>query len=174
MYDTTGTTVTVGAKKELQGGSLEAGQFTFELKDEAGSVLATVTNAADGSFAFPVLEYKKAGTYHYALAEVNDGQEGITYDGAVFDITVTVTDNGKGELSAQYTVQKHGESTYLTDLPTFVNVYTPTAEPPVETTTPSGPTLPHTGDMVPFVVGIVVVAGTALIGASLYVKKHGA
>ncbi|OUP09189.1 FctA domain-containing protein [Collinsella sp. An2] len=174
VYDTTGTTVTVGAKKELQGGSLEAGQFTFELKDEAGSVLATVTNAADGSFAFPVLEYKKAGAYHYTLAEVNDGQEGVTYDGAVFDITVTVTDNGKGELSAQYTVQKHGESTYLTDLPTFVNVYTPTAEPPVETTTPSGPTLPHTGDMVPFVVGIVVVAGAALIGVSLYVKKHGA
>lgn len=45
--------VPIAARKELRNGRLQEGQFTFELMDAAGKVIATATNAADGSVQFP-------------------------------------------------------------------------------------------------------------------------
>ena len=113
------------AKKELQGGVLKAGQFSFALKDSEGKVLQTVTNDAEGNVSFHV-EYNKAGTYTYTISEVvpadaeNNIKDHITYDTSEHKVTVTVT-NGKGKLDTAVTYDKD-----LLTPPTFTNKYSTT------------------------------------------------
>lgn len=98
--------VALSATKKLTGGTLESGQFSFELRDDVGNVVQTVTNDADGSVAFEPISYDAAGTYHYTIAEVVPGQDSvghddsITYDSHSEDVTVDVKDRGDGTLSA--------------------------------------------------------------------------
>ena len=73
---------------------------------------------------FGTIEYAEPGTYVYKVSEKNAGHtiDGITYSKNVAEITVTVTPNKKGELSADVKVtwSEAGENE-------FKNVYT--AEP---------------------------------------------
>ena len=91
--------VTLQGNKTLTGRDLVFGQFRFALS-EGQNVLQTVSNRADGSFVFAPITYTAAdvGTHVYTISEVNDGLGGITYDTTVYTVTVTVTDNGQGEL----------------------------------------------------------------------------
>ena len=120
----TGTAV-INVKKELQGGVLKAGQFSFALKDADGKVLQTVTNDAKGNVSFNV-EYNKAGEYRYTISEVvpedaeNNVKDHITYDTTEHKVTVTVK-NGDGNLDAAVTYDD-GSSTP----PTFTNKYSTT------------------------------------------------
>ena len=97
----------IKAQKVLEGGTFKAGQFSFELKDDKGRVLKTVTNGADGSISFSV-ECNKAGTYTYTISEVvpkdavNGIKDHITYDGTVYNVKVEVT-NGKKQLDTKVT-----------------------------------------------------------------------
>lgn len=98
--------VALRAIKKLAGGTLEAGRFSFELRDKAtGDVLQTVANDADGSVAFEPISYDAAGTYRYTIAEVVPGQGGagrddsIAYDSHVEDVEVDVADRGDGTLA---------------------------------------------------------------------------
>ena len=107
--------VALKATKKLTDGTLESGQFSFELRDKAtGNVLQTVTNDADGSVTFEPLSYTTAGEYHYVIAEVVPGQgsvgydDSITYDSHIEDVRVDVTDQLDGTLSAVATYDKDG------------------------------------------------------------------
>lgn len=107
--------VALRAIKKLAGGTLEAGRFSFELRDKAtGDVLQTVANDADGSVAFEPISYDAAGTYRYTIAEVVPGQGGagyddsIAYDSHVEDVEVTVADNGDGTLSVVAAYDRDG------------------------------------------------------------------
>ena len=107
--------VALRAIKKLAGGTLEAGRFSFELRDKAtGDVLQTVANDADGSVAFEPISYDAVGTYRYAIAEVVPGQGGvgyddsIAYDSHVEDVEVTVADNGDGTLSVVAAYDRDG------------------------------------------------------------------
>ena len=118
-------TVTIRAKKVLEGGTFKAGQFSFALKDAEGKVLQTVTNEADGSVSFNV-EYNKAGEYHYTISEVvpegaeNNVKDHITYDTIPRNVTVKVT-NGTNKLETEVTYD-NGSPTP----PTFTNKYSTT------------------------------------------------
>ena len=89
--------------KLLDGAELAAGQFTFELLDGEGLPIAEVTNAADGSISFAEWFYDEgdAGTEKYMLREINGGADGYTYDERVYEITLTITDNGEGVMEVQ-------------------------------------------------------------------------
>lgn len=107
--------VALRAIKKLAGGTLEAGRFSFELRDKAtGDVLQTVANDADGSVAFEPISYDAAGTYSYTIAEVVPGQGGagrddsIAYDSHVEDVEVTVADNGDGTLAVVAAYDRDG------------------------------------------------------------------
>lgn len=101
---------------------LTEGEFTFELLDSTGNQVATATNAADGSFIFGDLTFDAAGTYHYTVAEVNDGKGGVAYDTALYGVTVTVTEDADARaLTAEVAYTKDGQST---DTMTFTNGYT--------------------------------------------------
>lgn len=106
--------VALKATKKLTGGTLESGQFSFELRDKAGKVVQTVANDADGSVTFEPISYDAAGTYNYTIAEVGPGQgsvgydDSITYDSHSENVTVDVTDQHDGTLSAVATYDKDG------------------------------------------------------------------
>ena len=112
-YAATGSAA-LSATKRLASGVLAAGQFSFALRDEAGNVLQTVTNDADGAVAFEPISYTSAGIYRYTIAEVvpDQGDTGfdaaIAYDAHAEDVTVKVTDNGDGTLSAVAAYDKDG------------------------------------------------------------------
>lgn len=91
--------VVLRGSKSLTGRSLITGEFSFQLK-QGEAVLQTVTNRADGSFVFEPITYTAAdvGDHVYTVVEVNDGKGGVSYDETVYTVTVTVADNGQGEL----------------------------------------------------------------------------
>lgn len=95
------------------------GEFTFALIDAAtGQEIDRTTNAGT-AFTFKAISYTATGSHTYQVKEVA-GQDGtITYSDAVLDVTVSVTDDGSGQLTA--TANKTAA-----DL-TFTNTYTPTA-----------------------------------------------
>ena len=82
--------------KALAGRTLKAGEFSFVLKDESGTVLQTKTNDADGKVSFDALTYKnnEVGEHKYTVEEVAGSEAGMTYDPMKAEVTVTVTKDG--------------------------------------------------------------------------------
>ena len=108
-YTSKKTGITFSGTKTLEGKTLEAGKFTFVLQEtdknwkaKDGKAAVTATNGANGGYSFGKIEYTKAGTYYYTVSEQGKGTtvDGITYDATEYKITVTVTDDGKGNLVA--------------------------------------------------------------------------
>jgi len=106
----------IKANKKLTGRELKAEEFEFTLTDQDGKVKETVKNDKDGNIAFSELEFDKAGTYTFKIAEKAGSDTGIKYDTKTVTATVTVTDKGKGALEA--TVSYDDEKA-------FENAYTP-------------------------------------------------
>ena len=103
--------------KVLTGRQLQKDEFEFELKEDGRpDVLQTAKNDAQGKVQFQVINYDKAGEYHYTIKEKNNGLGGITYDSKEIKVTVKVTDDGKGKL--------HSEIVYEKNDTTFNNTYT--------------------------------------------------
>ena len=95
------------------------GEFTFALIDVAtGQEIDRTTNVGK-AFTFKPISYTATGSHAYQVKEVAGQDSTITYSDAVLDVTVNVTDDGSGQLTA--TANKAAE-----DL-TFTNTYTPTA-----------------------------------------------
>ena len=105
-YKAAAASVVVKASKTLNGGTLAADQFTFELVDQNGKVVGTAKNKADGTVEFPAVSFDAAGNYNFKIREKNEGAAGYTYDSTEFDVAVAVTDNGKGQLEATATYAK--------------------------------------------------------------------
>ncbi len=112
----------VTVTKQLTGRDMAAGEFAFELL-EGNDVVATGTNSADGSVALRPITYTKPGTHSYMLREVGGGahKAGVEYDGSVFAVTTTVTDNGNGTLSVAHKVDNDANAVG------FTNSYAPAA-----------------------------------------------
>ncbi|MCW6666461.1 SpaA isopeptide-forming pilin-related protein [Aerococcaceae bacterium NML190938] len=104
------------ATKRLTGKPLSADAYTFELREENGTVLGTAKNNADGRVTFPAINYTRAGVFKYTIHEVQGNEAGVTYDSTVYPVTVTVTDDGNGTL----TIKSTGLESAI-----FTNNYTP-------------------------------------------------
>ena len=172
VYTAKPTKLALTAAKVLEGADLKAGQFTFKLSGDG--VELTATNDANGQATFPELSFTQAGAYTFTISEVNDGQQGVTYDEAERKVTVTVEDNRQGNLIASVNQDEVAACV-------FRNAYTKPEEP-AKPTTPSTPSIPSTpkkfvpktGDPVesaPLVVGAVL--GVAVLGIALVVSKRG-
>lgn len=109
------TTATLEANKVLTGRELKANEFTFDLIDPNGEVVDTAKNAKDGKISFKELTFKTAGTYTYTIKEQAGALGGVKYDTKVIKATVTVTDDGKGQL--------HATVAYENNQNTFTNTY---------------------------------------------------
>lgn len=104
----------IKANKKLTGRELKAEEFEFTLTDQDGKVKETVKNDKDGNIAFSELEFDKAGTYTFKIAEKAGSDTSIKYDTKTVTATVTVIDKGKGALEAtvSYDDEKAFENTY--------------------------------------------------------------
>lgn len=106
---------------------LKGGEYTFELKDADGKVLATTTNKADGKISFTRhFELADLGgaaskDFAYTIAEKPGAEAGMVYDNHALTYTVTVTDGGNGALNAKAIVTSASGSD------TFTNTYQPAA-----------------------------------------------
>lgn len=162
------TSVSFSATKVLDGAELKDGQFSFVLKDDEGNELQTAKNAADGTVSFQPVEFTGPGTHTFTIAEVNDGQANVAYDDASYQLTVNVTDDGEGHLSASVDGQA----------PVFKNTYTAPAQPkddqkPAQKAQKKS-IVPKTGDstnIVAPVVIIVVAAACIVLGFLAKNKK---
>ncbi len=125
--------IKITATKSIDGKTLEAEEFTFELyeanKDgeKKGKAISTAKNAANGTIAFDKeLTFKKAGIYNFVVVEKNTDNARVTFDNSVFVVSVDVKDDGEGKLyidSVTYT--KDGKAA---ESIAFKNVYTPKPE----------------------------------------------
>lgn len=112
----------VTVTKNLTGRDMKAGEFEFQLLDGT-KVVATGTNDVSGNVMLSPITYTKPGTYNYTLCEVGGGthKAGVEYDGSVFAVTTTVTDNGNGTLSVTHKVDNDANAVG------FTNSYAPAA-----------------------------------------------
>lgn len=133
-YSVAATEIVIKGQKTLTGRDLVADEFSFELYDKTDTKLETVKNAADGSFIFTAIPVTKEGTYVYTVRETQGNADGVTYDNAVYTVTVTVTDNLDGTFKVVYTYAVGADEA---ESMVFVNTYTPPA--PV-------PEIPQTGE----------------------------
>lgn len=129
-YDMTPTTVdtkaSFGLTKVLEGREwTDEDTFEFGLtsEDNAPMPASAIATATEGNTAidFGEITYAEPGTYVYKVSEKNAGTtvDGITYSKNVAKITVTVTPNKKGELSAEVKV-----AWSEADVTDFRNTYT--------------------------------------------------
>ena len=102
----TSVTEQITATKVLTGRDLKDGEFSFELV-EGDKVVATGTNAADGTIVMDKITYDKPGTHTYKLREKLPNEaglsNGITYDKTNYTIKTSVIDNGDGTLKVTHT-----------------------------------------------------------------------
>ena len=180
VYTPKATSITLAGNKVLNGRAQKAGEFTFELCDANGAVIATAANGENGYFAFPALSYDEAGEYTYTVREKDTGVGRVTYDKTVYSVTVQVRDED-GQLKADIILPASGL--------TFTNTYTqepaqtpaPTPKPttfpaPAATAapTPAPARIPQTADSFPLalLIGLLAISGGAL-AVLLTVRKRG-
>lgn len=147
-YEATGTlggegNVAINATKTLTGRAAAAGEFSFSVRDARGNVVATATNQASGdgeaaglsfspiAYTTDALEQMVAdgtatraadGSWVIPYTVSEDGTDrlpaGVTATASSFDITVKVTDNGKGGLDTAVVYPEGSDGTL-----SFVNGY---------------------------------------------------
>lgn len=172
VYTAKPTKLALTVAKVLEGADLKAGQFTFKLSGDG--VELTATNDANGQVTFSELSFTQAGTYTFTISEVNDGQQGVTYDEAERKVTVAVEDDRQGNLIASVNQDEVAACV-------FRNAYTKPEEPakpakPAPPTPAAPPTkfVPKTGDPIKFAPIIVsAVLGVAVLGIALVASKRG-
>lgn len=147
-YEATGTlggegNVAINATKTLTGRAAAAGEFSFSVRDAQGNVVATATNQASGdgeaaglafspiAYTTDALEQMMAdgtatraadGSWVIPYTVSEDGTDrlpaGVTAAASSFDITVKMTDNGKGGLDVSVVYPEGSDGTL-----SFVNGY---------------------------------------------------
>ena len=167
-YKAKATEASFSITKLLEGRKLIAGEFVFELRNAEGEVIERVKNDADGVAKFAAIHYDVVGTYTYTIVEVipegavknADGTytyNNVTYDNAVYTVTVTVTDNYEGTLETTTKYTKGDKEAAAV----FRNVY----NEPVEKA-------PQTGDTSSVVAWTtLMLASMVVCGAALVLKK---
>ena len=115
-------TYTPAVKKVLNGRDLKSGEFSFTVTEVdaqgaavKGGYTSTKSNAADGTVTFDEITYSEAGVHYYKVTEDAGQLGGVTYSTQSYTITVTVSDNENGTLTASVDQQ-------LNDL-VFTNTY---------------------------------------------------
>ena len=132
------------AEKKIEGTPKDNETFTFKLTEinndgvNTEKELQTKTRDGVGEVDFDAIKYTRAGTYTYTIAEVSGNNSNYEYDTAEWTVTVNVTRDDNGTLSASATYTRAGETS--TEKATFTNKYfsdakfTPKAEKEIDGT----------------------------------------
>ena len=188
VYRAAPASVKITAIKTLVGRDLRDGEFAFTLTGEGDTadISQTAKNDARGNVSFDELTFEAPGVYTFRISEAKGTEEGMTYDEGTYTVTVTVLDNGKGQLEASLSYTKNEEAVEAIEFcNTFTEQKTPEKPPvkpdtPIPPTTPKGPGkpgksggivtrsfLPQTGDTA--AVAMVIAAALAIAGIAFIV-----
>ncbi len=111
-YDAEDAEVVLKATKLLTGKTMQADEFTFEVRGVTSDApmpnSVTAKNTANGEIVFEKIVFDKVGTYVYEVVEQNGGSDNYDYDESVYTVTVTVTDDAQGKLWAAVSLAKDG------------------------------------------------------------------
>ena len=117
-------------RKVMENGVLSGGEFTFELRNAEGTKIDEATNDENGNVSFKAIEYTDAGEFTYTITEVNGGAAAIKYSSIEAKLTVKVTKDADGKLTAKasYSYTDDAGKAVTCDpakgeYPTFVNQY---------------------------------------------------
>ena len=128
-YSVASTYQNIEGMKALEGKDIAQNTFTFRLLDEAKQFLAEAVTDSTGKFVFRDVELAAAKTYTFYVKEVIPTEavetvlDGMDYDEREYKVTIEVTDNGDGTLTAAAPVY------WLNNAPAnmeFKNVYSVT------------------------------------------------
>ena len=132
------TAAQIAAKKILEGQTLEADQFEFELYEVAANgtetLIETVKNRADGSTVFSPITYTSAGLRSYVVREKAGTDPQITYSSVELNYKVNVTYENFQYL-AQVGAPADTSFKNIYTAPTTTTTSTTTAEPTTTVTT---------------------------------------
>lgn len=126
------TAISLSGTKNMTGRAIEEGEFFFEVTLGNGARATYVTAATNGKIQFlDKMTYTEAGEYVYYISEVipNPKRGGMTYDRAIYRVTVNVTDDFEGTLSAAIIdIEKSTDGTTYNSIGTngaitFENIY---------------------------------------------------
>ena len=159
-YKAASTEVQLEAQKTIKNRELVEGDFVFEIKGEDGKTLKIASNSADGKVVFEKIKLEEAGTFKYTVSEVLGNLDGVIYDTTVYNVVVTVTDDGEGKLHASEPVITNAKSNAVVTKMSFENTYLP-------------PDVPKTGDRrhIPFWFALMFMSGGAAITLMIADKK---
>ncbi|MDR0896817.1 MAG: InlB B-repeat-containing protein [Oscillospiraceae bacterium] len=117
-YATSPAVVTPVATKTASGAALPAERFTFGLYNfDTEALVDTATNTGDGRVTFGDLTFESPGVYTYQVREITPPGGGWTHDATVYTATVTVSDDGAGQLVSNIE--------FSPSEPSFHNTYDP-------------------------------------------------
>ena len=172
----------IPVRVELNGNSSE--EFTVVIlgSSDADPMPAqqSLQVAGGGSATFTGLHFTEPGDYVYSVLQAAGNTEHMTYDDAVYAVTVRVTNDGKGGLQCELWAVKDGAAEKTQDV-RFLNTYapppppTPTPAPapePQATPTPAPGVLPQTGDALPLGLLAGLAAAAAMAAAVLAVLRR--
>ena len=145
--DVTSATAIIEAKKTLDGKAPEGSEFDFELWDEKGNVIESVSNDG-GKISFTPIEYNEPGVYKYTIRELPGKNDKIKYDKRVHLATVTVIDDGYDyKASVEYAPEQEPDKILKDgEVPLFENERipdNPPEEPKVEEPPKEEPEIPE-------------------------------
>ena len=106
-------TVQIRAKKVLKGRELNSGDFRFILTPLSGAPgeVQTASNDADGNIFFNTIHFDKEGIYRYEITEMrSSSMKDILYDKEKITVTVTVSKDEDGNLTAKVSYSKDGKA----------------------------------------------------------------
>ena len=134
------TAAQIAAKKILEGKTLEANQFEFELYEVAANgtetLIETVKNRADGSIVFSPITYTSAGLRSYVVREKAGNDSQITYSPVELSYKVNVTyENFQYLAQVGAPADTSFKNIYVAPTTTTTTVTTTTAEPTTTVTT---------------------------------------
>lgn len=152
--------VQFNAEKTIKNRELVAGEFVFEIRDEDGKTVKIASNSADGKVVFEKIKLDSAGTFKYTVSEILGNLDGVIYDKTVYNVVITVTDNGEGKLLVAEPVITKAKSDAVVTKMSFENTYLP-------------PDVPKTGDRrhLPIWFALMVISGGAAITLGIADKK---
>lgn len=84
------------------------GRFIMETESSSPLPDVTVLSVEDGGTKEFELVFDEPGTYTYIIRQETGPRKDMNYDGAVYDITVQVSDSGENELESKVLVAKRG------------------------------------------------------------------
>lgn len=150
--------------------AVEKGEFTFGLYNADGELVESVKNDANGNFVFTALKFTEKDVAMdgqivatYTVKEIAGTNPLVIYDDTVYTVKITVKDDDKGGVEANYTISSdaNGKDTDAIALE-FINIY-------------KEPVNPATGDNFPVVAlgSLLVVSCAAIVILMRNNKKKG-